>query len=234
MVSDALITTAPLQDGYTRLVDEVRERCADPGISEDEVWAYIYGVMHAPDWRERFTKELETSPPRFPLPPDAETFAVFARAGEDLMSLHADYDLAPESRVPRLEVAYEEDRQEDGTWEELRIPPEGMRWERIKGEDGKWTDDLTRLNINDRASLTRIPPQAHAYRVAGLSPLQWAVTQEVFGETEDENPNFDPRWREHPYGLIAHLRRLTYVGVRTAEIMANLPPSLGAYEGDGI
>lgn len=230
--SDTLIASDPREDGYDRLVAEVRERCADLSISEDEVWRYIYGIMHAPDWRERFAGELETSAPRFPLPRDAETFAAFARAGEELMSLHADYDRAPESTVPRLEETPDED---DGGGERdeetaLRIPQEGMRWERIKDEDGRWTDDLTRLKINERTSLVGIPPEAHAYRVAGLSPLQWAVSQETFGDEEGEDPNLDPRWKDNPPGLIAHLRRLTYVGVRTAEIMEGLPPSLGVYD----
>ena len=118
------------------------------------------------------------------------------------MALHADYDRAPESTVPRLEKTPDEDdgggeRDEETT---LRIPQEGMRWERIKDEDGKWTDDLTRLKINERTSLVGIPPEAHAYRVAGLSPLQWAVFQETFGDEEREDPNLDPRWKDNPPG----------------------------------
>ena len=234
MTIPGALLAAPSDDGCARLLDEVRQRLSDPGIGEDELWSYIYGVMPRPRLAGAVRGGTGNLRAPLPLPSGRETFGVFARAGEELMSLHADYDRAPESTVPRLEIAYEEDREEDGSWEELRIPREGMRWERVKGEDGKWGDDLTRLKINDRASLARIPPAAHEYRVAGLSPLQWAVSQETFGEGDEEDPNLDPRWRNDPYGLVAHLRRLTYVGTRTAEIMEGLPPSPAACEeGDG-
>ena len=217
------LIVAPEEDGYERTVAEIRERCSDPSIGEDEAWAYIYGVMHAPDWRERFSAELETSAPRFPLPENGETFAVFRAAGE-LMELHSDYDRAPESTVPQLEIT----RDEGDEGDELRIPRQGMRWERVKGEDGKWGDDLTRLNISEAASLTHIPPEAHACRVAGASPLEWAVKELTWDEGwEGEDPNRDPRWKDDPCELVSHLRKLAYVGVRTAQIVANLPPSLG-------
>lgn len=179
--------------------------------------------MHAPDRRERFPEDPETSAPHFPLPADGDAFAVFAEAGEELMRLRADCDQTPEMNDPiRLEI-----KEDDGEgWDVLRISPEGMRWNRVRGEDGKTRDDLTRLKINDRAALTHIPPEAHDYKVAGRSPLQWAVRQLGFGE----DPNNDPRWHDDPLEMITHLRRPAYVGHRTAEIVAGLPPSLGACE----
>ena len=222
------------EDGYDRLVAEIREMCGGD-VTEGDVWHYIYGVMHAPDWRERFAAEMESSAPRFPLPESAETFWVFARAGEDLMELHADYDNAEESLVPQLAVVRDEGDGEgkgDEGWEGLRIPPGGMRWKRVKDEEtGRGRDDLTHLDINERVSFDHIPPQAHAYRVAGHSPLEWAVKELTYDEEWGEDPNRDPRWKDDPLGLITHLRRLTYVGVRTAEITEGLPPSLGYYEG---
>ena len=220
------------RDGYDLLLAEVRERCSDPSIGEDDLWYYIYGVMHAPDWRGRFAAELESDAPRFPLPESAEAFWIFSRAGGELMELHADYDSAPESLVPQLAIARpEEGEEEDEGWEALRIPRGGMRWERVKDEEtGRWGDDLAHLKINERVSFDHIPPQAHAYRVAGHSPLQWAVKELTWDEEWEEDPNRDPRWRDDPYQLITHLRKLTYVGVRTAQITEGLPPSLGAYE----
>ena len=197
---------------------EARRRYEDAGITRDDLWVYVYGAMHAPDWRERFASELENSAPRFPWAAD---FYAFRDAGRELMEMHSAFDRVPEHSAPRLEM-------EEGA--DLRIPPQGMKWAKKATDGGRREDDLTRLEINEGAVLCDIPLEAHAYQVAGLSPLQWAVRESTAGEETGEDPNYDPLWRDDPGGLISHLRRLTYIGCRTAEICEGLPPSLDGYE----
>ena len=55
-----------------------------------EVLFLIYGVLHAPDSRERFGTDLRLSLPRIPL---AEDFWAFADAGAALADLHLNYHL---------------------------------------------------------------------------------------------------------------------------------------------
>ena len=33
-----------------------------PHITKDGIWEYMYGVMHAPDWRERYRHDLQRKP----------------------------------------------------------------------------------------------------------------------------------------------------------------------------
>lgn len=197
---------------------EAHRRYGDADITREDLWHYVYGVMHAPDWRGRFAAELENSAPRFPWATD---FYAFRDAGRELMEMHAAYDRVPEHPAPRLET-------KEGA--NLRIPPQGMKWAKKATDGGRREDDLTRLKINGGAALCDIPIEAHAYQVAGLSPLQWAVRESAAGEDTGEDPNYDPLWRDDPKGLVSHLRRLTYIGCRTAEICEGLPPSLDGYE----
>ena len=201
-------------EGATSLVlEEARRRYENPDITETDLWHYIYGTFHAPDWRERFSYELENYAPRFPWV-SPQHFSAFRDAGAKLMTLHADYDQAPEHPEPRLII-------DEGS--DALIQPEGMSW--AKAADG--SKDLTRLQINPGAVLVDIPVQAHDYKVAGHSPLQWAVNMSCAGEEPDEDPNIE--W-DDPDDLVAHLRRLVYVSVRTVEIRESLPPSLTEYE----
>ena len=197
-----------------RLLAEVRCLYGDPDITGDDLWAYIYGVLHAPDWRERFEVEMKRSRLRFPLAAD---FAAFRDAGRELGEMHAVFDAAPLHQGPRLE-------REAGA--EIRIPPQGMKW----GDGKEGTDDLTALVICDGVRLVDIPPEAHDYKVAGLSPLQWVVKESVADSEAGEDPMRDPRWRDDPEELVSHLRRLVYIGCRTAEICEGLPPSLSEYK----
>lgn len=122
MVADRLEGIAPPDDVVLPpALTEARRRYG-PQVSPVNVWHYIYGTLHAPDWRERFAEELETSALRFPWVPP-ETFPTFRDAGAELMVLHADYDNAPARQEPVLEV-------EEGA--EIRIGEKGMRWRRVK------------------------------------------------------------------------------------------------------
>ena len=47
-------------------------------VTRDDIWEYVYGVMHAPDWRDRYAADLRRSFPRIPL---AEDFEAFPRSG---------------------------------------------------------------------------------------------------------------------------------------------------------
>ena len=62
-------------------------------ITKDDVWEYLYGVMHAPDWRERYKHDLQRNLPRIPL---ADDFEAFRATGRKLMDLHINYETCDE------------------------------------------------------------------------------------------------------------------------------------------
>lgn len=207
-------------------LDEFHARYGDPGITKDDIWEYLYGVMHAPDWRERYRHDLQRSLPRVPLAAD---FEAFRRAGRELMDLHIGYESCPEWEGVDCLVDGFPDGEGRADPEAYRIKNK-MRWNRVKNEDGKREDDRTELHVNDRCRLVGIPAEAQDYRVSGRSPLDWAIDSlrhkldKPSGITDD--PNGWHAWADDPFELIRHLRRLVYVSVRSARIIAGLPPSL--------
>ena len=66
-------------------------RYADNAIDKDDVFDYVYGVLHAPDWRECFANDLVKDLPRVPF---AEGLHAFARAGRALAALHLGYEMS--------------------------------------------------------------------------------------------------------------------------------------------
>ena len=207
-------------------LDEFRTRYGDPGITKDDIWEYLYGVMHAPDWRERYRHDLQRSLPRVPLAAD---FEAFRRAGRELMDLHIGYETCPEWEEVDCLVDGFFGREGDADPEAYRIQKK-MRWNRVRNDEGKLEDDRTELHVNDRCRLVGIPAEAQAYTVSGRSPLDWAIDSlrhkldKPSGITDD--PNGWHAWADDPFELIRHLRRLVYVSVRSARIIAGLPPSL--------
>ena len=86
--------------GYRRVdnltdwgLQQFRQRYPALHITKDDVWHYIYGLLHTPDYREKYRADLSKDLPRIPFAPD---FAAFCRAGEQLAALHLGYETCPE------------------------------------------------------------------------------------------------------------------------------------------
>ena len=204
---------------------QFRDRYDNTSISKDDIWHYLYGVMHAPDWRERYRHDLQRNLPRVPF---ADDFEAFRDAGCELMDIHADYGTVPEHTDVRCLV--------DGFEDDGQASPEKYR---IAGRM-RWRDKNLRtvLEVNPDCWLSDIPADAHRYQVSGRSPLEWAVDQlqdkrHKVGVNDDgdrvtisDDANGWTEWADDPFELIRHLRRLVWLSVRSAEIVDGLPPSL--------
>ena len=192
-----------------------------PEVTKDDIWEYIYGVMHAPDWRERYRHDLQRNLPRIPV---ADDFEAFRSAGRELIDLHVGYETVEEYPLACLTDGEPDEGAAGGG--AYRIDAK-MRW---GGGRGHGNEDRSVLIINDRCRLVAIPPEVHDYTVSGRSPLHWAIESlrpkhdKASGIVDD--PNGWHAWSDEPFNLIRHLRRLVTVSVETARIVAALPPSL--------
>ncbi len=215
-------------------LDVFREKYGS-GISKDDIWGYMYGVMHAPDWRERYKHDLQRNLPRIPL---ADNFEAFRAAGHKLMDLHIGYETCSEHDVVCLVDGQPDEGDSEADAYRIRTR---MRWAKkgveIDGES-KLVDDHTVFEVNDRCKLVGIPDEAHEYTVSGRTLLDWAVASLRFKEDKASGITDDPNewhaWADEPFELISHLRRLIHVSVWSAKIVAGLPPSLPASAHEGM
>ena len=183
-----------------------RRHYADDAITKDAIFEYVYGVLHAPDYRERFANDLAKELPRIPMAPD---FGAFADAGQALARLHLGYETCDEYALD-IEL-----KPEDPQPEHFRIGTRAMHF----ADDAKTT-----LIVNDHVRLSGIPATAHCYIVNGRTPLEWFIdryritTDKRSGITDDPNG-----WFGDPRDLITAIRRIVHVSVETAAIVARLP-----------
>ena len=209
-------------------VDNITDWCLDhyqqhyngSAITKDDIWAYIYGVLHAPDWRTRYAHDLRKGLPRVPLAPD---FRAFRDAGRELIDLHLGYETC---EPWPLVVTAPPDPGDDSFY---RIDNR-MRWDRTRGSDGKLANNRSVLHVNSRCRIEGIPDEAHLYQVNGKTPLEWAInrlrvtTNKASGITN--NPNRWHEWAHEPANLILHLQRLVRVSIETQRIINGLPAAL--------
>ena len=184
-----------------------RVRYNDNTITKDAIFDYVYGVLHASAYRERFANDLAKELPRIPLAPD---FHAFAKAGRELAELHLGYETCEE--YP-LEIVFSQDV--ESRPEHFRIGAQTMRFA---------DDEKTVLAVNEHVSLRGIPDLAHTYQVNGRTPLEWFIDR--YRITQDQKSGIvnDPNgWFGDPRDLIAAIRRIVHVSVETARIVTGLP-----------
>ena len=190
-----------------------RKRYPKETITKDDIFNYIYGILHASSYREQFANDLSKMLPRIPYAPD---FRAFAEAGKALAELHLNYETC--ERYPHLSV---EPRKPDIFWEEK--PEHFLLGTRAMRFADKNTKDI--LIINEHVQLSGIPEEAHRYVVNGRTPLEWFINRYKITLPEKNSGilNDANGWFENPRNLITAIERIIYVSVESARIIQELP-----------
>ena len=193
-----------------------RSHYRDNGIDKDAIFDYVYGVLHAPTYRERFANDLAKGLPRVPF---AQDFRAFASAGRDLAALHLGYETCAEHP---LDVVFA--LGDDPKPEHYQLGTRAMRFD---------DEERSVLVVNDHVRVAGIPPEAHVYQVNGRTPLAWLIDR--YRVTTDRRSGIvnDPNeWFDDPRDLLATIRRIVHLSVRTVQIVDGLPDPFGKSNGD--
>ena len=186
-----------------------REHYCDDAITKDAIFDYIYGVLHAPSYREQFPNDLSKELPHIPFAPD---FHTFAEAGSALAALHIGYETC--EQYP-LDVVFAHEGE----------PQPSHFLLRRRAMD--FADEKTVIIINDHVSLSGIPEEAHRYVVNGRTPLEWFIDRyKVTRDTDSDILNDPNGWFEDPRDLVTAIERIVYVSVESTRIIEGLPIQL--------
>lgn len=188
-------------------------------VTKDDIFFYVYGLLHSPEYRERYAADLKKQLPRIPMVPGRERFEAFADAGRKLSDLHIGYEeVEPYELEETVLIGSPED------------PYECFAVTKMKygGKPGAW--DKTRIRYNGFIDIEGIPEDAQRYMLGSRSALDWIVeryqikTDKASGIVND--PNDWSREHEQPRYIIDLIGRIVTVSVRTMQIVDGLP-SLG-------
>lgn len=185
-----------------------RQHYDDDTITKDAIFWYIYGVLHADDYRERFRNNLRRGLPRIPLTQD---FWAFSRAGEELSYWHLNYEtLDP---YPLEESVRGDCERDPSVHDKMRFP----------GKRGH--EDKSAVVVNPTLTLRGIPAEAYDYRVNGKSPVEWIMERYQVWTDKKTGIHFDANEAsDDPDYIVNLIKRVVQVSLETRRIVQELPP----------
>lgn len=189
------------------ILNTVTEKYNSVDITKEDIFFYIYGILHSNDYRTKFASDLKKNLPRVPLVNKYEDFEIFSKSGRKLSKLHLNYediDIYDKCSVS--------------------ISKEDYRVNKMKFGKNK---DKSIILYNDYIMISNIPMKAYNYTISGKSAIEWIM--ERYAITTDKKSGIinDPNdWcmevndKKYIFNL---LLRVINVSVKTVDIVNSLP-----------
>jgi predicted helicase len=203
-------------DGWRRVDNITDAALADyqasfgSDVTKDDIFFYVYGLLHSPEYRDAYAADLKKMLPRIP---KVKAFTEFVQAGRQLSEIHIGYErvdtypLTEQNTAPADADPYATYRVQKMTL----VRPE-----------------RDRIVYNAHITLSGIPDDAHRYMLGSRSALEWIIERYQVKTDKDSRIVNDPNdWAkevEDPRYIVDLVKRIVTVSVETMKIVDSLPP----------
>ncbi|MCZ8022456.1 MAG: N-6 DNA methylase [Cytophagales bacterium] len=169
-------------------------------ITKEEIFHYVYAVLHDPAYRTKYELNLKREFPRIPFYDD---FTKWSKWGKQLMDLHINYeDVRP---FKLREITNKDAKNTKAKLKALK-------------EEGT-------IIIDDATTLTGIPSEAWEYKLGNRSALEWVLDQ--YKESKPKDPTIAEKFNTYKFSdykehVIDLLRKVCTVSVETMGIIKEM------------
>lgn len=201
------------KDGVSDFIYERAKKLYGKNVTKEDIFYYVYGILHSNDYREAFANDLKKMLPRIPLVEDVKDFWKFSKAGRSLADLHINY----ETVAPYKDVNVTGEASDFFLVEKMRFPKK---------------DQKETIIFNSKITVSNIPAKAYEYVVNGKSAIEWVmeryqVTVDLNSKGEGSGIKNDPNdWAKevgNPRYILDLLLSIINVSVQTVDIVSALP-----------
>ena len=175
---------------------QFQEHYGDDSITAEHIFAYTYAVLHDPLYRHDYAVDLTREFPRLPFYQD---FGLWARMGQALLDLHIGFESVEPYPLECVD--------KPGDAKKVVLRPDKERGS---------------ITLDDKTTLTGVPPDAWRYRLGSRSALEWVLDQ--YKERKPRDPTIAEKFNTYRFAdykerVIDLLRRVCTVSVKTMEIV---------------
>lgn len=192
-------------------------------ITKEDIFYYTYGILHSPDYREKFADNLSKELPRIPAVKSYADFQKFTQAGRALAELHIGYETVPPHAGIKVDLAKSVSVLQPEHYRVIK-----MKFAKTRTSEGKSVDDKSTVIYNDCITLRNIPLAAYDYIVNGKPALEWVMERQCVkpdkdsGIVNDANLYATETIGDPRYPLDLFLRIIT-VSLETSKLVTSLP-----------
>ena len=207
---------APDADGYIRheaitdwALTSFQDHYSDSAITKEDIFWYVYGILHSPEYKSRFAADLKKMLPRIPY---AKDFRAFSSTGRKLGDWHLNYETIEPFPL---------------TEEKKRLVMEGNDYRVVKMVFGKkeGKPDKSVIVYNEHLTLRDIPLEAYEYIVNGKSALDWIMERYAITTDKPSGIVNDPNhWSDDPRYIVDLVKRIVRVSIESVRLVKSLPP----------
>lgn len=219
-VSEARLFSESGKSNYNIKLDSFRKYVGKKefqNVRIEQVFYYVYAVLHSKQYREQFKNNLSKGLPRIPVVTEIQKFERFVEHGKRLCYLHLEFD-----EVEPFQCNFKEG---DLRLTHIEDPKSFFRVEKMKfAKKG----DKSSVIYNKNITIENIPLEAYDYVVNGKPALEWVMerqcvkTDKASGIVNDANDYANETMNNPAYPLELFQRVIT-VSLETMKIVKSLP-----------
>jgi predicted helicase len=173
------------------------------GLTTDETYAYVYGVLNSPAYQQKYANDLKKDLARIPV---LKGIRQYVEVGQQLLDLHIGYETV--EPYEGCEIVYHTEKPS------YRVTK--MRY--------KYRDDHSEIRFNNDITIKNIPEQAENYIVNGRSAIGWIMDQYQVKTDKASQITDDPNeYSDDPKYIFNLLLRVISVSIKTIDLVRSLP-----------
>lgn len=211
-----------LQSNYLKndgITDEGLKHFTDAyngaSISKEDLFYYIYGLLHSEEYKQRYADNLSKELPRIPAVKKFDDFMAFSAAGRKLADLHLNYET-----VEPYSVNFEGGALLLNTLTDSDYYVTQMKFASKA--------DKSTVIYNHKITMHDIPVEAYEYVVNGKPALEWVMERQAVTTHKDSGIVNDANlWARETMGDAAYplklFQRVITVSLETMKIVKALP-----------
>lgn len=176
------------------------EKLVVESISKEDVFYYIYAVLHNPAYKTKYELNLKREFPRIPF---YNNFKQWSYWGKLLIDLHIDYEKVEPFELQTIE------------YKETENPKCKLKVDKLNGI----------IYLDENTSLLGIPKEAWEYKLGNRSALEWVLDQ--YKESKPKDPTIAEKFNTYKFAnykdhVIDLLKRVCTVSVETMKIIKSM------------
>lgn len=180
----------------------------ETSIKNEDIFYYVYGILHSPEYKERFADDLKKMLPRIPF---AKDFWEFSKAGRKLAKWHLEYETIDPYKLTETSAR--------GASADEKYRVEKMAFGKKVGKP-----DKSVIVFNGYLTLSGIPLEAYEYVVNGKPAIEWVMERYQVTTEKDSGIRNDPNeWSEDRRYIVDLVKRVVRVSLETMKIVNSLP-----------